>query len=101
MQGNLRGKKGRNWPFWIFQSTGFRAVASSLSKTSSLLGVGTGSSTCCKGKVQRYYHANTPKSMLKLNHRFLLTFRIIITHGKRLSEIETQEKGKFPKKSQE
>ena len=51
MQGNLRGKKGRNWPFWTFQSTGFRAVASSLSKTSSLLGVGTDSSTCCKGKV--------------------------------------------------
>ena len=34
-------------PFWIFQSTGFRLAASNFSKTSSLAGAGTGTSTCC------------------------------------------------------
>ena len=43
----MRGKSGRSIPFCIFQSTGFRLVASSFSKTSSCLGVGIGTSTCC------------------------------------------------------
>lgn len=48
MKGNFRGKRGRNTPFWIFQSDAFRLAASSFSKTSSFLGLGIGTLTCCK-----------------------------------------------------
>ena len=48
MWGNLRGRKGLSMPFWSFQSIGFRLVASNFNKTSSFLGVGISTSTCCK-----------------------------------------------------
>lgn len=51
-KGNLRGKNGRSSPFWTFQSTGFRPVASTFTRTSSFFGLGMGTSTCCNGKFQ-------------------------------------------------
>lgn len=48
IKGNLEGRNGRSMPFWIFESRGFMLVASTFTKTSSLFGVGTGTSTCCK-----------------------------------------------------
>lgn len=46
--GNLGGKNGHNMRFCTFQSNGFILAASSFIKTSSLLGLGMGTSTCCK-----------------------------------------------------
>ena len=46
MKGNLRGKTGRNSPLCILQSIGFIVDASTLIRTSSFKGVGTGTSTC-------------------------------------------------------
>lgn len=54
--GNLRGKSGLNMPFCTFQSNGFRLAASNLIKTSSLLGVGKGTSTCWN-KYKRLWKA--------------------------------------------
>jgi hypothetical protein len=64
MWGNFRGKKkGRRKPFWIFQSTGFMLVASSLSKTSLVFGLGTGTSTCC---ICKWNYINLKKERTKV-----------------------------------
>ncbi|KAL1105006.1 hypothetical protein V6Z11_D04G104800 [Gossypium hirsutum] len=62
MKGNFLGKNGRSIPFYIFQSAGFRLIASSLSKISPLFGVGIGTSTCCKKhkNSQRYKIMSLP-----------------------------------------
>lgn len=46
IKGNLLGAAGRNIPFCILKSIGFMLDTTTFIRTSSLLGVGTGASTC-------------------------------------------------------
>lgn len=84
LNGNFRGRNGRNAPFWIFKSAGLILAASSFNKSSPFFGEGMGMSTCCVKRIptNNYFRkVDAYKTCRESEHIALDHFFFIILSG--------------------